>query len=152
MYGILNLIGKMNGQKQAYMIILIVFIVVVVLVYISMVYIVYQQNVKQACFKMRVACKIILAVVMLLTLAISLITLFMYFFNLTVSTVCNVADTFYTVSDFTQYFNTTDFQLVQLANKCIGQNANGDLFAVINISQFSGLQTLLTGIQNYKLV
>jgi hypothetical protein len=61
---------------------------------------------------MRIACKIILVVVIFLTLCISLITLFMYFFNLTVSTVCNVADTFYTVSDFTKYFNTTDFLLV----------------------------------------
>lgn len=59
-----------------------------------MVYVVYQQNVKQACFKMRFPCKIILAFVILLTLLITLITLFFFAFNLTVATICNVSNAF----------------------------------------------------------
>lgn len=100
---------------------------------------------------MRVICKIILAFVILLTLLITLITLFIFAFNLAISTLCNVSDQFYQTADFTPYFNTTDSQLVQLANKCIGQNANGDLFAVINISSFDGVRGMIEGIQNYKL-
>jgi CHASE3 domain sensor protein len=88
---------------------------------------------------MRIPCKIILAFIILLTLCITLITLFLYAFNLTVATVCNVTNAFFSTLDFAQYFNTTDSQLVQLANKCLGSNANGDIFAVINISQFQGL-------------
>lgn len=84
-------------------------------------------------------CKIILVFVILLTLLITLITLFFYAFNLTVSTVCNVSNAFSETEDFTSYFNSTDGQLVQLANKCLGSKADGDIFAVINISQFSGL-------------
>ena len=57
---------------------------------------------------MRVACKIVLAFIILLTLLITLITLFFYAFTLTVDTVCNVSDAFYQTADFTQYFNTTD--------------------------------------------
>lgn len=57
---------------------------------------------------MRVVCKIILAFIILLTLCITLITLFFYLFNLTVATICNVTDAFYQTSDFTPYFNTTD--------------------------------------------
>ena len=44
---------------------------------------------------MRVICKIILAFIILLTLCITLITLFFYAFNLTVATICNVSDAFY---------------------------------------------------------
>ena len=57
---------------------------------------------------MRVACKIILAFIILLTLCITLITLFLFAFNLIVSTVCNISDAFYKTADFTPYFNTTD--------------------------------------------
>ena len=100
---------------------------------------------------MRLSCKIILAFVILLTLLITLITLFFYAFNLTVASVCNISDQFHQTADFSPYFNTDDSQLVVLANKCLGSNANGDLFAVINISSFSGIQGLLEGIQNYKI-
>jgi hypothetical protein len=57
---------------------------------------------------MRIACKIVLAFIILLTLLITLITLFVYAFNLTVATVCNVSDAFTITEDFTPYFNTND--------------------------------------------
>lgn len=88
---------------------------------------------------MRLICKLVLALIILLTLLITLITLFFFAFNLTVASVCNLSDQFGSTPDFTTYFNSTDSNLVSMANKCIGSNATGDIFAVINISSFDGL-------------
>ena len=88
---------------------------------------------------MRMVCKLVLAFIILLTLLITLITLFFFLLNLSVSTVCNLSDQFANTPDFTNYFNTTDSNLVSMANICIGSKATGDIFSVINISSFDGL-------------
>lgn len=88
--------------------------------------------------------------IVLLTLLITLITLFFFGFNLIISTVCNLAQNFSDTADFTNYFNSTDSNLVSLANKCMGANATGDFFDVINISSFDGLQKMIKGIQNFN--
>jgi hypothetical protein len=150
MYGIINLMSNMNKEKTAYMIALLVFIVFIVIVYIGMVYVVYQQNVKQACHKMRLFCKILLAFIILLTLLITLITLFIYAFNLAIGTICNVSDEFIKTKDFTPYFNTDDSLLASLANNCLGSDAKGDIFAVIKVDAFTGLKEMLKGITNYN--
>jgi uncharacterized protein YpmS len=88
---------------------------------------------------MRLVCKILLAFIILLTLLVTLITLFIYFFNLAVATLCNVSNDFNITKEFSPYFNTDDSQLVALANHCLGSTADGDLFKVIKVDAFSGL-------------
>lgn len=100
---------------------------------------------------MRMVCKILLAFIILLTLLITLITLFIYAFNLAVSTVCNISNDFSLTKEFSPYFNTDDSQLVALANNCLGGEASGDLFKVINVDAFDGLQSMMKGIQNFNL-
>ena len=100
---------------------------------------------------MRMICKILLAFIILLTLLVTLITLFIYGFNLAVSTLCNISNEFSLTEEFSPFFNTDDSQLVALANQCLGKKADGDLFKVINVDAFNGLQDMLKGIQNFNL-
>ena len=55
---------------------------------------------------MRLFCKILLAFIILLTLLITLITLFIYIFNLGVATLCNITNEFNMTKEFSPYFNT----------------------------------------------
>lgn len=69
---------------------------------------------------MRFLCKILLAVIIFLTLIITLISIFFLLFNFLVSTFCNITHEFASITDFSPYFSTTESQLVRLANTCIG--------------------------------
>lgn len=90
------------------MVVLIVFMVGVILIYFSMVYTVYNMNVKKKFYNMNFICKILLVLICVLTLIVVLINMFYFAFTLVTSSFCNISREFRTTSDFSVYFGTID--------------------------------------------
>ena len=114
-----------------------------------MTYVIYKQNVKKDCYSCGYLFKILTIVVMVITLLFGLILIFVLIFNIFVNTFCSFIHAFTSVDDFSVYFNSTDTSLVKYLNLCLGSNATGKLFDVINVSDFDGLQSTIQGIQDY---
>lgn len=85
-----------------------------------------------------------------MTVLIALITLFFFGFSLLSFTFCNVASSLITTEDFSQYFGSSDSQLVILFNHCIGKNADGKLFEIVGNSDFTGIQDMISGLTDFN--